>query len=191
MDSDPTPERIRGALETLIDTTPMSKITVGKIVAEAGVSRQTFYYHFDNILGIYKWALENILERDRRDDGHPFSFTRALNDWYLALEGNRKLTLAFARSQYAIEVLEFIKEDLMDSARAFILGKLDIQPDPAALEICASYLVGANISIMVDWINLSMEPSVRDIYEAKVKLMGAILHPELMQAIMDDWHSFR
>lgn len=35
-----------------------SKITVSEIIADCGLNRKTFYYHFDDIYGLLKWMFE-------------------------------------------------------------------------------------------------------------------------------------
>lgn len=37
---------------------PLSKITVSEIIADCGVNRKTFYYHFEYIYALLKWMLE-------------------------------------------------------------------------------------------------------------------------------------
>lgn len=37
---------------------PLSKITVSEIIANCGVNRKTFYYHFEDIYALLKWVLE-------------------------------------------------------------------------------------------------------------------------------------
>ncbi len=37
---------------------PLSKITISEIIADCGVNRKTFYYHFENIYTLLKWMLE-------------------------------------------------------------------------------------------------------------------------------------
>ncbi len=43
----------------LIDREDFDKITVTSLVEECSISRQTFYYHFDDIESMLKWAFEN------------------------------------------------------------------------------------------------------------------------------------
>lgn len=43
----------------LIETEPFDKITVTSLVEECGISRQTFYYHFEDIEKMLTWAFES------------------------------------------------------------------------------------------------------------------------------------
>lgn len=56
-----TKEAIAQALESLLEKRSIEKITVKDIVAECGINRQTFYYHFHDIYDLMEWALmQNI-----------------------------------------------------------------------------------------------------------------------------------
>lgn len=41
---------------------PFDKITVKDLVTACGISRQTFYYHFQNILEVVEWSFKNRLD---------------------------------------------------------------------------------------------------------------------------------
>ena len=45
------------SVEALLKKSPLDSITVTAITKEAKVSRQTFYFHFDNVFDVYKWAV--------------------------------------------------------------------------------------------------------------------------------------
>ncbi len=112
MDSDPTRNKIVKATETLVKEKPVSKITVGQIAAEAGVSRQTFYYHFDNVQDIYKWALKSKIDTGGPLRGCVPNFVETLDQWFRSLEKNKVLTLAFLTSPYAMELFDYIRDEL-------------------------------------------------------------------------------
>jgi len=53
-----TKVRIMDALKELMESTPLERISVTDVASQAGISRQTFYYHFDSIYGIFDWFME-------------------------------------------------------------------------------------------------------------------------------------
>jgi probable dihydroxyacetone kinase regulator len=53
-----TKKTIAASLKKFMEKKPLSKITVSEIVADCGVNRKTFYYHFDDIQALLKWMLE-------------------------------------------------------------------------------------------------------------------------------------
>ena len=52
-----TKEAISEAFCALLSKRTIDKITVKDIVAECGVNRQTFYYHFRDIYDLMEWTL--------------------------------------------------------------------------------------------------------------------------------------
>lgn len=54
---------IQEALHTLLQEKPMDKITVRDIVEECGLTRNTFYYHYDDIFDLFEDFLKTQLSR--------------------------------------------------------------------------------------------------------------------------------
>ncbi|MDO4311675.1 MAG: TetR/AcrR family transcriptional regulator C-terminal domain-containing protein [Eubacteriales bacterium] len=57
-----TKQAISESLKTLLEKQTIDKITIKEIVAECGVNRQTFYYHFSDIYELLEWALEDTIQ---------------------------------------------------------------------------------------------------------------------------------
>ncbi|MGN0631523.1 MAG: TetR/AcrR family transcriptional regulator C-terminal domain-containing protein, partial [Ruminococcus sp.] len=53
-----TKKLIAASLKKFMERKPLSKITVSEIVADCGINRKTFYYHFEDIQALLKWMLE-------------------------------------------------------------------------------------------------------------------------------------
>lgn len=54
---------ISAAFEQLSKTKHIDKITVKDLVEACGISRQAFYYHFQDILEVMEWSVRQILQR--------------------------------------------------------------------------------------------------------------------------------
>lgn len=61
-------ERIKEGFLECIKTTPYKKISVSQIVAESGISRKTFYYHFEDKNDLVRWICFQGLESDEFAD---------------------------------------------------------------------------------------------------------------------------
>lgn len=80
-------EVIAEAARKLLFEKKVKKLTVKDIVAESQVTRQTFYYHFEDIPALIKWELEkdmaNLLEqartRENPEEGLKFFFLVAIH----------------------------------------------------------------------------------------------------------------
>ena len=53
-----TKKTLAASLKRFMEKKPLSKITVSEIIADCGVNRKTFYYHFEDIYALLKWMLE-------------------------------------------------------------------------------------------------------------------------------------
>lgn len=53
-----TKKTLAASLKRFMSKKPLSKITVSEIIADCGVNRKTFYYHFEDIYALLKWMLE-------------------------------------------------------------------------------------------------------------------------------------
>lgn len=54
-----TKRTLASALKNIMKKKSFSKITVSEIIAESGLNRKTFYYHFNDIYDLLKWVFEN------------------------------------------------------------------------------------------------------------------------------------
>ena len=54
-----TKKALSQALKTLMASIPFEKITINDVAQEAGVSRNTFYYHFSDINKLLEWTFDN------------------------------------------------------------------------------------------------------------------------------------
>lgn len=53
-----TKKALSASLKKFMEQKSLSKISVSEIVADCGVNRKTFYYHFEDIYALLKWTLE-------------------------------------------------------------------------------------------------------------------------------------
>lgn len=52
-----TKEKIAEAVEQMMLTKPVSKITVQSVMEQAQMKRQTFYYHYQDIYSVLEWIV--------------------------------------------------------------------------------------------------------------------------------------
>ena len=54
-----TKRTLADSLKKIMKNKSFSKITVSEIIADCGLNRKTFYYHFEDIYALLKWMLDN------------------------------------------------------------------------------------------------------------------------------------
>jgi len=50
--------RLSDSLRRKMTKKPFSKITVAEIIRDCHISRSTFYYHFDDKMGLFRWTVK-------------------------------------------------------------------------------------------------------------------------------------
>lgn len=53
-----TKKSLSDSLKRIMQHKKFSKVTVSEIIADCGVNRKTFYYHFEDIYDLLKWTIE-------------------------------------------------------------------------------------------------------------------------------------
>ena len=110
-----TKKAIIESFEKLIESKPLERITVKDIVADCGVTRNTFYYHFEDIFDLAKTVLLERLSQIGSVFGQE-------NDWegfFLLLAKsitkNRRTIRNFIRSGKSKETSRFIRQILVSA----------------------------------------------------------------------------
>ena len=62
-----TKKAIRSSFWKLLNQRPISQITVRDIAEDCGVNRNTFYYHFQDMMDVIEWSVRRALERIARE----------------------------------------------------------------------------------------------------------------------------
>ena len=56
-----TKGRIAEAVEQMLQTRPVCKITVQRVMEQTQMKRQSFYYHYQDIYSLLEWIVETEL----------------------------------------------------------------------------------------------------------------------------------
>lgn len=65
------------AAERMLATTDFDSISVSALCSEAGISRTTFYYHFDDKYDVVQWHFEYVAERNLFETGRTLTWFQA------------------------------------------------------------------------------------------------------------------
>ena len=97
--SEMTKRALADAFCTLAQKMPADKITVGHVTEACGLNRQTFYYHFQDMVDLVEWML--IFQARQTIGGleEPPSWQQAMARVCKDIEENKALDANLARSQ--------------------------------------------------------------------------------------------
>ena len=154
-----TKEKIQAALWQILPDKPLGEITVKEVVDLCGISRQTFYYHFQDLYGVVSWqfqimseeTLEYLKEADEQDRH------RVLELLVEKMRENKPLLLniyrAFPRSyleRYLIRWSQpFIRQQIQERGKGYQLkeGAAEFLIDLYSLSVA---------SVLLNWLDKGM-----------------------------------
>lgn len=181
-----TKTALSNALKKRMETKPFSKITVSDIIADCGLNRKTFYYHFEDMRDLLRWTLRheaiNVVES--------FDFATDNKEAILFvidyLEQNQHMLNCVYDAVGSGELRMFLYEDFKKIARKIITtaeNQLGKKISEEYKDLLASFYTDGIVGIIIEWLNgkFKLEKSsavryVTDIF--KGSLTGLIEHAE-------------
>ena len=181
-----TKTALSNTLKKLMETKPFSKITVSEIIADCGLNRKTFYYHFEDTRDLLRWTLRheaiNVVES--------FDFATDNKEAILFvvdyLEQNQHMLNCVYDAVGSGELRMFLYEDFKKIARKIITtaeNQLGKRISEEYKDLLASFYTDGIVGIIIEWLNgkFKLEKSsavryVTDIF--KGSLTGLIEHAE-------------
>lgn len=153
MSSALTKNALADSLKGLLERKRLDKITVGDICTGCGISRVTFYYHFQDIYDLLEWTCE-------RDASAALEGNRSARDWQ---QGFRQLMHAVLENRalimnaYRSVSRERVERYLLPIARGLIDSvarehALAAHVDPDDLEFVSEFFKYAFVGVMLEWI---------------------------------------
>ncbi len=156
--SDRMKEQIAASLKRLLETKPLTKISIREIADACHINRGTFYYHFQDIYSVVKWILEK----------ETYSYIDACAA-LLTYEDAVRFILSYARSNryivkcaldtFAIEELKhFFHKDIRRTIKNTI-EKIasDRQVSNEYLDFLADFYTYALVNLLIEWIKNGMK----------------------------------
>jgi probable dihydroxyacetone kinase regulator len=160
-----TKAAIINAFIKILKDKPFEKITINDITDECGISRMTFYYHFEDIYDMVDYAIKEKLEKAISGD---FSYETWHQDCTAVLEAILKEKAFFVKIFSVID-LRRVELYLSDFARKYVLEIIDEQSVRYGIVlnkdsremVCGIYSYSV-IGVLLNWIATGMkeEPSV-------------------------------
>ena len=162
----------------------IDKITVKDLVEACGISRQTFYYHFQDILEVIEWsmeqAFEQLLDRSLQEDDPEI----VLNDFITASENAAPFMQKLFRSQKREQVEWLMARCVRSYLQELISAKGKLPRIPyedldIALNFCTYGFVGLLLECCDKKKTVDRETMARQMYRL---LQGQIGETEPVRA---------
>ena len=168
MDQSLNTKRLLGeTLKEMMAEKPFDKITVSELTKRCGVNRQTFYYHFETILDLFKWVLQEnaspLLETFRQN---PYAWKEAVLQILYFMKDNHAAVLCALRSIENMQIRAFFIEyfrQIFSQLFDFISRDKEIDQDFKDFMITL-HITGA-AGLAIQWLESGMQQSPEQITE--------------------------
>lgn len=154
-------QTIAEALFRLLEQEPVEKITVKALVESCGISRQGFYYHFQDIMDVIEWATAQAIQSAVDASLDAPTPEDALTLVILTLRKDRKLIRHLMASQRRSE----IEQLLVRSARTYMekmlrAKSMGLSVSAADLEMAVRYHSYALVGILMENLDDKVPPDI-------------------------------
>jgi len=177
-----TKQALAQALRQLLNTRTLDKITVKDITDCAGLNRQTFYYHFQDVYDLIRWIFEEGI-RDHLDlEGGSQDLRKEMSEVFRLIQDERDLVLNAYRS---------ISRDYLEQYMLFLLERIlrpRMEADPASAALTAeerefvlNFYNYAIVGLLENWIRGGMKGEAELLIERAHRLMDGELHRALLR----------
>ncbi|MPM20781.1 hypothetical protein SDC9_67217 [bioreactor metagenome] len=173
--SSPTKRVLAESFIKLLGTRPLNKITVKEIVEEAGVNRQTFYYHFTDVFDLMRWIFEGEVQAL---DDTACDLQTKLRYALEKMVQERSLVMNIYHS-LSREDLELYFSTVVDSivCEKLEYDSAELPVSDNDLRFIADFYKFAFVGILLDWIRKGMKDDpVELVNKLMLMLNGELQH---------------
>lgn len=148
-----TKRTLAASLKGFMDKKPFSKITVSEIIADCGVNRKTFYYHFEDIYALLKWMLEEEAIEVVREFDLLVDYREAVMFVMRYVRDNKHLLSCAYDSIGRNEMKRFFYADFIGITRKVVNDteqRLGVHADAQFKEFLAHFYTEAIAGLLID-----------------------------------------
>ena len=171
---DRTKFRLAEAIKHLMGRMPLDRITVTDIVADCGLTRQTFYRNFKDKYDLVNWYFERLVEQSFEEMGVSLTLREGLTKKFQFIREERVFfTCAFNSSDYN-SLVKYDYEYILNFYRGILKKKLGRELD-ADVEFLLKMYCHGSIHITGEWVRTGMKEEPETLAELLVEALPAKL----------------
>ena len=157
MPSQLTKRALEESLKRLLLEKPLNKITIADITNDCGISRMTFYYHFQDIYDLVEWACEEDAARAIAGNKTADTWQTGLLDTFLALRENKPFIASIYHDMSREQVERFLVPVVSDLVKSVVdehAARRHVREQDR--DFIARFFAHALIGTVLDWIARDM-----------------------------------
>lgn len=155
-----TKRALAESLKKLMGKRSFDKITVKDIVADCGVNRQTFYYHFHDIYDLVDWIFQDAADSLAKESVDYSDWSAGVEALVRYMQDNRALILNAYHSINHEIVNTYIKKHLRPYCQTFVSQQaagLDFPVKEEDLQFVTDMVTLAAAGWIIEWIERHMK----------------------------------
>ena len=153
-----TKKALADALKKMMVVKPIDRITVNDVVETCGVSRQTFYYHFDDVYDLLEWVFEEDANENLPSEIVYDNWKKDVIMWFRYLSDNSSFALNVYNSNRRLYMLRYIKGRLSKCIRGFAeLVAEDRRIDRQDFEFIVEFYSDIVVGLISQWMDAGMQ----------------------------------
>ena len=151
--SEVTKKALVEMFEKLAKKTPVDRITASQLTGACGLHRQTFYYHFQDMVDLVEWMLMGQIKEAILSLDDAVSWKQELDRMSHYIEAHRDLYTNLSRSQMRIP-LDRVLFNALYTGLLSAIKELSKGKSITKQELCflASFYTTALIGVMRQWL---------------------------------------
>lgn len=166
MSSKLTKRALEESLKRLLLEKPLGKITISDITDDCGISRMTFYYHFQDIYDLVEWSCAEDAARAIAGNKTAETWQTGLLDTFLSLRENKPFIVSIYRDMSREQVERFLVPVVSDLVK-------DVVDEHAARrsvheqdrDFIARFFAHALIGTVLDWVAQDMRDNPQQLVQ--------------------------
>ncbi len=181
-----TREQIANAVRTLLVEKHVKRLTVKDIVEECSITRQTFYYHFEDIPDLLRWIIERESEKIMEECIAQGDAERGLRYLFLVAVNLRAVVQQSLKTNYG-EELERIMAQQFRACFGQIVEALGLyrQYSRADLALIIRYHSAAMMGLLRDWTEADTEDLEHIVHQVYLILTGEVSALDRRELVME------
>ncbi|QCZ46834.1 TetR/AcrR family transcriptional regulator [Levilactobacillus brevis] len=170
-----TKDVITTTLITLLQTTPLEKITVSKIVELADISRSTFYAHYNDVFDLYNQMIhESLVDlMNRLEASYPVDEEPDFLDFVTETVDYISDNVALFRSFVKYNNLTVINE-LKDLFVNKVIAVEHQDGNDLQVHFNIVWCVSGTIGIILEWLDNDLQPPKEDVIKGVTNIMNKL-----------------
>lgn len=167
-----TKNALAHSLKSLMEHTPLNKITVKHLVENCGVNRQTFYYHFQDIYALLGWIYQTEAVESLTEYRSYSTWTDGFYKIFCYIENNK----TFCRNTLNSLGRTHLDVYLYEVTHNLIMGVIDelacgIKVCGEDKEFVANFYTLAFTGLIIQWMRGNMQEPPKQIIEKLSELI--------------------